>query len=263
MDVKILSDERAILEYLKKDAELQIYCIGDLDEFYREKTTWFGITDGIEIRAIALLYAGMETPTLIALDRDTESLVTLLEKTKNILPESFYAHLSPGIVRVFGENSILRDFGLHYKMTLRRTPETISDPAIRRLTSDDAESACDFYREAYPGNWFDSRMLLTGKYFGYYIGENLRGIAGVHVYSPKYGVAALGNIAVHPDHLRSGICYKLTSALCSDLFREIPLTGLNVKSDNIAAISCYQKAGFVITGEYEEYLIRNTDFNSI
>lgn len=34
MDVKILSDKIAILEYLKEDAELQIYSIGDLDDFY-------------------------------------------------------------------------------------------------------------------------------------------------------------------------------------------------------------------------------------
>lgn len=223
-----------------------------------EKSTWFGLAENSEIKAIALLYSGAETPTLIALNRNTETLAFLLEKIKQILPEKFYAHLSPGLINVFGEESIIENFGLHYKMTLKGTPEKINDAAIRRLTCDDAASAWKFYREAYPGTWFDSRMLETGKYFGYYAGETLIGIAGVHVYSPEYGVAALGNIAVHPDFRSSGICYKLTSAICNDLSGNIRLTGLNVKSDNEPAIRCYRKAGFVTTGEYEEYFIRNS-----
>lgn len=258
MDVKILSDKKAILEYLEEDPELQIYSIGDLDDFYIERTTWFGLVDNNEIRAIALLYSGVEIPTLIALNRKTEPLAFLLGKIRPILPEKFYAHLSTQLIDVFGEENIIENFGLHYKMILKGTTEEMNDPAIRRLTCDDEGSAWKFYREAYPGTWFDSRMLETGKYFGYYSGETLVGIAGVHVYSPEYGVAALGNIAVHPDFRGSGICYKLTSALCNDLSDNIRLTGLNVKSDNEPAIRCYQKAGFIIAGEYEEYLIRNS-----
>jgi ribosomal protein S18 acetylase RimI-like enzyme len=258
MDVKILSDKKAILEYLEEDSELQIYSIGDLDDFYIEKTTWFGLVDNNEIRAIALLYSSAETPTLIALNRNTEPLALLLGKIKQILPEKFYAHLSPGLINIFGEESIIENFGLHYKMILKGTPEKMNDPAIRRLTCDDEGSAWKFYKEAYPGTWFDSRMLETGKYFGYYSGETLVGIAGAHVYSPEYGVAALGNIAVHPDFRGSGICYKLTSVLCNDFSDKIRLIGLNVKSDNEPAIRCYQKAGFTISGEYEEYLFRNS-----
>ena len=36
-----------------------------------------------------------------------------------------------------------------------------------------------FYLIAYPGNWFDRRMLETEKYFGYYLNNELVGISGV------------------------------------------------------------------------------------
>ena len=43
-------------------------------------------------------------------------------------------------------------------------------------------------------------MLKTDKYFGYFINDNLVGIAELHVYSGKYKVSALGNIATLPDY---------------------------------------------------------------
>jgi len=114
-----------------------------------------------------------------------------------------------------------------------------------------------FYKVAYPENWFDSRMVESGKYFGYFNEGSLVGIAGIHVYSPEYHIAALGNIAVHPDFRGRKIACKLTSVLCYDLKKSVDIIGLNVKSDNIAAIKCYDNIGFEIRSFYDECLIKN------
>ena len=142
-------------------------------------------------------------------------------------------------------------------MELKKTANTIDDNSIRRLNADDTKMIEAFYAAAYPDNWFDKRMLDTNKYFGYFLDELLVGIAGIHVYSEEYKVAALGNIATLPKHRGNKIGQKLTSKLCHDLQKSIKHIGLNVKSDNIAAIKCYQNIGFEIVGSYDELFIKN------
>lgn len=57
-----------------------------------------------------------------------------------------------------------------------------------------------FFVIAYPKNWFDSRMVESDKYYGDFINDTLVGIAGIHVFSEAYKIAALGNIATHPAY---------------------------------------------------------------
>ena len=83
------------------------------------------------------------------------------------------------------------------------------------------------------------------------------GISGIHVYSSEYKVAALGNIATHPDYRGQQIGFKLTSKLCNDLKKSVDYIGLNVRSDNEIAIKCYKKIGFEIIGTYDECYIMN------
>ena len=95
-----------------------------------------------------------------------------------------------------------------------------------------------------------------GKYFGYFNEESgkLAGISGIHVYSPVYKVAVLGNITTNPEFRGRSICRKTTTALCKDLFESVDIIGLNVSKENYAAIKSYENIGFKITGEYEEYM---------
>lgn len=259
MKLTILHDKKVIYRFLAQSPELQIYCIGDLDDFFWPKTIWYAMAEKDQIQAIALLYCGMETPTLLSFcPENSEVNINLMHKIKSLLPAKFNAHLSQGLLDVFGRENVLQYYGLNYKMALKKTPETIADQSIKRLSSDDHSQIADFYQMAYPNNWFDKRMLETGKYFGYFIDNCLVGISGIHVYSAEYKVAALGNIAVHPDFRGRQIAYKLTSKLCHDLKKSVDFIGLNVKSDNEYAISCYKKSGFEIIGRYEECLVNNS-----
>ena len=126
---------------------------------------------------------------------------------------------------------------------------------IRRLSSEDILQIKELFRRSYPDNFFDERMLDTGKYFGYFDKQQLIAIAGIHVYSERYRVAALGNITTDIAYRGRSIAQKLTSVLCKDLLITVDNIGLNVFTENQAAINCYKKIGFEITGEYEEYLL--------
>ena len=80
-------------------------------------------------------------------------------------------------------------------------------------------------------------------------------IAGIHVCSKKYKVAALGNIATHHDHRNKGFGKSVTARVCQSLLKDVEHIGLNVKADNEIAISCYKKLGFEIIGTYYEYMM--------
>jgi RimJ/RimL family protein N-acetyltransferase len=258
IQIQVLHDKSAILTFLKKSEELHFYCIGDLDDFYWPKTTWYGLIENDVIQSIALLYTGPDVPTLLMFyDNNPEYSFELLKSIRPILPEKFFAHLSPDLISIFGKENIIENSGLHYKMVLKRNPPEIDDPNIKRLSTNDLPIVENLYLIAYPHNWFDRRMVETDKYFGYFINDNLVGIAGIHVYSAIYKVSALGNIATLPGYRGQQIAFRLTSRLCNDLFKDVNLIGLNVKSDNKSAIRCYEKIGFEIAGNYEECFIIN------
>lgn len=259
----ILKNKSIIESSLRRNTPLNIYQLGDLDDFFWKYTTWYG-DDEQNPQNIILLYGGVNPPTMIALTSgDINSMNALLKNVKQHLPEKFYCHLTPGLINVFDETEIIEDLGLHYKMTLKElnTDIKIDEKKIRQLTPNDYEVIKNFYSVSYPGNWFDKRMLETGMYYGYFEeypqNDGLLGIAGIHVYSPEYKIAALGNITTHPEHRGKGISTQVTYKLCSELLKKVEYIGLNVMPYNEAAITCYKKIGFEITAEYEEYFLRN------
>jgi predicted GNAT family acetyltransferase len=96
-------------------------------------------------------------------------------------------------------------------------------------------------------------MLETNRYFGIWERGRLVSIAGVHVYSPQYRVAALGNITTLPAYRGRGYGTRVIATLCRALIDEDIEIGLNVKADNEAAIACYRKIGFRTVASYEEF----------
>ena len=258
METRTIRNKDEIYSFLSGAPALQLYPIGDLDDFYWPYTTWYAIYERNEIQSIALLYTGISPSTFLLFhDKDSYYSTQLLKSVKPLLPEKLNVHLSPGLINVFGKKNIIEDYGQNYRMILMRTPEQISDENIRKITARDINEINSLYKIAYPSNWFDSRMVETRKYFGYFIKGMLVGIAGIHVYSMQYRIAALGNIATHPDYRGRKIAYKLTSYLCNNLKKTVDLIGLNVKSENSAAIKCYNNIGFEIISYYDECLVQN------
>ena len=207
MHIELLHNKTVISNILKREPGLNFYSIGDLDDLYWPRTTWYALNDGNEILSIALLYASKDNPTLLVFC-SSESYLTqeLIKRIRYLLPSKFYAHLSPGLIDIFGKQNIL-------------------------------------------------------EYYGYFFNKTLIGVSGIHVYSEEFKVAALGNIATHPDFRGKQIGYKLTCALCFDSQRTADIIGLNVNSNNEYALKCYKNVGFEIIGSYDECYIKNDIYN--
>jgi ribosomal protein S18 acetylase RimI-like enzyme len=242
--------------FLRRNVFLNIYALGDLDEFFWPFTTWYALEDTGEIHAILLLYAAYETPTLMALHEPPfEPMWELLKRSRQLLPPRVYAHLSPGCREALGPDVTAESRGPHLKMALVEPKFAVPGiEAVVRLTHDDVDDLRKLYAAGHPANWFDPRQIDVG-YYGLRVQGELVSAAGAHVYSPAQRVAALGNIVTHPDHRGKGYATAVTARICSEFSVTVDHIGLNVKADNAAAIACYERLGFRRVAEYEEVLL--------
>lgn len=248
-----LHDRERIAACLQRQADLQLYLLGDLDGFFWPHTTWYGWLQADQLTAVALLYSGDELPVLLALG---EGQAPLLQQLEALLPGRFYCHLSPGLEDVLGAYRRLSGGERHYRMVLSDAAKgaDLGCEQAEVLSEADLPALEALYRQAYPHNWFNPRMLATGQYLGLREAGELLAVAGVHVYAPERGVAALGNITVHPHWRSRGWGARLTAELCRRLAPTTPLIGLNVHADNAPALRCYVRLGFEIRGEYREWM---------
>lgn len=257
MELCRITDRNKLAAYFRKDLTTHLYSLGDLDDLYWPKTTFYGEKQADTVTRVTLLYQGTGPPVLLALGPagffDSEYYRSL----SPLLPNPLYAHLSPGLEDFFEEDFELEGMGDHYKMTLT-DPSALKSgefEGVFRLNADHLPELIELYR-SYPGNAFDPDMLSTGKYFGIRSGGILASAAGVHVYSPHYRVAALGNIATHPDCKNQGFARIVSSYLCQELLGEVDLIGLNVKADNAPALHLYRSLGFEMSSKYGEFELK-------
>jgi len=250
-----LKDKASIEAFLRRDPELHIYALGDLDDFFWPHTTWYGWQELGELRDIVLVYAGPGLPTVLGISAQPDRMCERLREVIALLPPRFYTHLSPGVECAFGPAHRLDSHGPYYKMALRDASRVgaIDCRQVVSLKQQDADDLLQLYKESYPGNWFDLRMLETGQYFGLRVNGRLVSAAGVHVYSERYRVAAIGNVVTHPRHRNRGCARLVTARLCQSLLEKVEHIGLNVKADNEAAITCYTRLGFETIAPYSEF----------
>lgn len=257
MGLCVLRDREQIEGVLRRDVYANLYTLGDLDDFFFPRTSWYGWMEGGQLEEIVLLYQTQELVILLAQAFYQERMLALLQALLPDLPDRFYAHLSPGLEHVFAGPYRLEAHGEHYKMALNNpVPITTANcDSVDILGMADLPELRHFYAQSYPDHWFDPRMLETGAYMGLHIDQHLVSVAGVHVYSPRYRVATLGNIATHPGYRGRGYGRMVTACLCRQLLRQVDHLGLNVKADNQPALRCYTRLGFVVKAEYAEWML--------
>jgi len=258
MNLINLCDKKPLAEYFRKDPFLHLYSLGDLDDFFWLKTTFYGVLTGKSVDKVVLVYHGGAMPVLLALSEPGQLEKEYINQLIQLLPDQFYAHLNPGLEELFSSKYTISDYGGHYKMGLQDPSriEKVNTENTCPLTEIDLEEIQSLYQSSCPDNAFDPRMLLTGQYIGYRRDSRLLSIGGVHVYSLAYRVAALGNITTHPEYRNQGLGRAVTAQLCLSLQENVDIIGLNVKQDNSAALSLYQSLGFEISAEYGEFLLK-------
>ncbi len=253
--MKYIRDKEALYKHFKKDPVLFSYLIGDLDDFYFGNCRWpAALKRNGEIEAVVLIYTGLSTPTVQAFGPGN-SFGRFLEELLPELPDRFFCHYQKKDADIFLKAFDSKPLGTHLKMKLVSDgfKEYVNDdPRIERLDFSHKQKLLILYSKSYSDNYFDDRMLETGKYFGYIKDGEIVCVSGVHVHSGEYKISVLGNITTDPEYRGQGIATAATARLVSELYTEGNMLALNVKNDNFAAIKCYNKLGFETVCEYEE-----------
>lgn len=257
MPIVSLHDRGEIERYLRQNALIHLYELGDLDDFFWQNTTWYALKEGEQIQSLLLLYSAINPPVLLAISENLPALRGLLQASVHLLPPRFYAHLSGDLSSLSAAHYRVDSHGLHFKMALTDTSwlGTIDTSEVIPLTVDNLDELQTLYSVSYPVNSFDPRMLETGHYYGIRRDSMLVSVAGVHVYSPHYRVGVVGNVTTHPAYRGKGLGTAVCARLCKELLRTVEYIGLNVKADNAPAIASYKRLGFEVVGEYEEALL--------
>lgn len=257
MGLETLHDKGEIESFLRRNIPLHIYELGDLDDLYWPHTTWYALREERQIRALLMLYTAETPPVLLALceGEDVAYQRALMRALFHLLPRRFHGHFTPGIEEALSQGYVLTSTGAHFRMLLKDAGpfEELDTSLVVRLSTGDVGELMDFYEVSYPGHNFNSRMLKTDMYWGVRKGGKVVSVAGIHVYSPSYGVAALGNVATHPDFRKRGLGMAVTAKLCKALLGSVESIGLNVRMDNAAAINMYERLGFRIEAEFNQY----------
>jgi ribosomal protein S18 acetylase RimI-like enzyme len=243
-------DRDRLRALLRRDPALHVYELADLDDRFWPHTRWF-----VEGDAVALLYTANDPPVVVALG---DGQAPLLRALRDELPPAVYAHLSPGLAGCLQPRFVDDARGAYGKMRLadarvvRARAADVADAVA--FAPDHADELVAFYRHAYPGGWFDPRMLDTGYFRGVRVDGAIVAAAGVHACSQRERIAAIGNVAVAEAWRGHGLAARVTAATCIALLADVDVVGLNVKADNAAAIACYRRLGFVAVAPYEEHL---------
>jgi ribosomal protein S18 acetylase RimI-like enzyme len=255
-----LRDRDVIAEFCRRRPAVHAYALGDLDDFFWPHTRWLGWEGARGLEQLVLLYDEPDPPVLLALaEPPAEQMAALLGAVDHELPARLYAHLTPELVDTVAPRFVPESApAAHRKLGLVDPTrlEGFGDDAVL-LGPEDLDEVADFYERAYPGTWFEPRMLETRRYVGIRDTSGLLCIAGVHVWSRAWHVAALGNVATLPEERGRGLATAACAQLCRRLLADgIDVVSLNVRADNASAIAAYERLGFAWAADYVEVPLR-------
>ena len=250
-----LSDRDVIAAFCRRRPAVHAYALGDLDDFFWPHTRWLGWQRDGRLEQLVLIYDEPETPVVLALAEEPHaSMAELLAAVAGELPSEVYAHVTAELVVALAPFAPTSPPAEHRKLGLVDPSRLDGHPdGAVPLGPDDLEEVVAFYARAYPGTWFEPRMLETRRYVGIRDSGGLACVAGVHVWSPEWRVAALGNVATLPEARGRGLATAACAQLCRVLLADgIDTISLNVRTDNAAAIAAYEKLGFAEAADYVE-----------
>jgi GNAT superfamily N-acetyltransferase len=237
----VLKDKHIILYYLEKDRLYAAYAIGDLEPQLFAQTTWVGAKETALLQALALYFRGLNLPALFLMG-DPNGLRAILENA--LCPEQAYLTCRAEHLTMTHDFYAWDETIPMWRMVLGSASFQPRKGDCVRLTPAHSSQLTELYSLG-GGIGFSTTQIQYGVFFGIFMERKLIAVAGTHLISANYGVAAVGNVFTHPDFRGRGYGTSTSSAVVSELLEiGIPDIILNVAQDNASAIRIYERLGF-------------------
>ena len=236
-----LNNKARILTYLETDRIYAAYAIGDLEPLFFAQSTWVGAEEAGRLQALALHFRGLKLPALFLMG-DPNGLRAILENT--ICPEQAYLTCRTEHLAMTHDFYAWDETIPMWRMVLEPVNFQPTKGDCVRLTPAHSNQLTELYTLG-GGIGFSTTQVQYGFFFGIFVERKLVAVAGTHLISANYGVAAVGNVFTHPDFRGQGYGTATSNAVVSELLEiGIPDIILNVGQDNSSAIRIYEQLGF-------------------
>nr|MBN1229746.1 GNAT family N-acetyltransferase [Anaerolineae bacterium] len=256
-----------IRDFLYTDIFANAYAIGDLAPPYSKNAQWYAAYQSGKVIGVGLIYSGLIPPILFLAGKPA-ALEVLVHNTS--LPESIAFSAPVNAKPTLESNLTVTGCKLMHRMCLLPewfipAEDKLAEEAyLLRLSREDSadilrlqQEASSHDERAFEDVAFAPDMVDNGCYYGLTINNRMVAIAGTHLTAPAAGIAAVGNVVVHPDHrgkrLGTLVSHTVTRVLLSEGYK---LLALNVSQGNQPAIRTYTQLGFRITGDFIEGFAR-------
>ena len=228
-----LTDPAILEPILNQDWPWSGFAIGDLEPEWMPHCEWW-----LAAGTCLLLFDGLR-PRLVSHYGDTSGLAQILPYIKD---ERIWANIQPESEAIFRQfyrpDKVVRMRRMYLDRPVASTGEAV------RLTSSDRFEIEELLTH---GEWvlFLPDALASGHYYGVRENSRLIAIAGTHLASPRYNVAAVGSVFTRPDRRGRG----LARICCSHVLASVNRAGisrvvLNVEEAKVAARGIYERLGF-------------------
>ena len=233
--VQSVSDAAVLEPLLNRDWPWAGFAIGDLEPEWMRQCEWRRAGD-----SIVLLFNGL-TPRLLSAYGATSDLQSLLA---SVAEERVWANIradaEPAFFQFYRPTKVTRMCRMYWEgQVTDKGTETI------RLTPADRH---DIEALLQSGEWvlFVPQALESGHFYGIRdAAGKLIAMAGTHLATKRYNMAALGTVFTHPSHRGKG----LAAICCRDVLASVNASGitrmvLNVEEAKTGARRIYERLGF-------------------
>ncbi len=283
--VALTTDKDRLHAFLQRDPIWAAYAIGDLEPAHFDWCVWHGAEDAAgRLSGLALLYYRLDLPVLLTVG-EAAAVAAIVQQMA--LPAQVYVsareeHLPLLLARYDFSTDRVRPM-LRMAVTAETFRPTIgrSDAGLRRLDAADvpAIEALIGLGGPFTPDAFTPRQVDEGVFYGIEVNDaglavlprtaspqsdaspqSLLAVAGTHLVAPNWGVAAVGNVYVHPAWRGRGFGAIVSSAVTAELLQRGLLVVLNVDQGNPAAINLYRQLGFAAHCPFVEGIGRRVDW---
>jgi len=236
------------IDRIRSDIIKHIFAFYDI-QFDPDHTTIHAAFENDDLIGYLLLYTATDVPSVIL-----ECEPRVGEKLIQNAPESnFIVHTNPDLLNaVNGRFPDAKNYLENWMLVGKDAANLLTSKLVRRLSTE--EDAAAFAKLVL--NRKDRSKRNLKKYldwiakmpmYGVFVKDELVSYAGSFIQLPQ--IWMIGGVYTAPDHRNKGYASLATSAITKEALRKAERAALFVRSDNLPAISAYEKIGYRKIGE--------------